>query len=111
MSKEDGKINIQPIEGEAMRFICESWSAKHAPHMVDLSKNYGNGVCSCADYIARRGPAIRQGAELFTRATSCRHLIAVRKFWAMNTLRDIAEIIAKNEAKPTKTTRPYSGYC
>lgn len=111
MSKEDGKINIQPIEGEAMRYLCESWSSKRAPYLVDLSKNYGNGQCSCTDYIARRAPAIRQGAELFTRATSCRHLIAVRKFWAMNTLRDIAEIIAKNEAKPTKPRAPYSGYC
>ena len=100
MSKENGQIKIQPITGEAMRYLCESWSQRRAPYMVDLSEHHGNGACSCADYIARRAPAIRQGAELFTRATSCRHLIAVRKYWAMTTLREIAAHLKANERSP-----------
>lgn len=126
MSKADGTIKIQPVENEAMRFLCESWSAKRAPYVVDLSENQGNGFCPCTDFITRRGPAIKAGAELFTRATSCRHLIAVRKYWAMTTLRDIAAHI-KNQERPPQYRRPepaptsqpapkpqrapYEGYC
>lgn len=126
MSKEDGTIQIQPVAGEAMRFLCSSWSHPKQPHLVDLSENQGNGCCSCIDYTTRRGPAIKAGADLFTRATSCRHLIAVRKYWAMTTLRDIAAHI-KNQERPPKyrrpepaptpqpetkpTRKPYEGYC
>lgn len=126
MSKEDGTVKIQPVAGEAMRFLCESWSQKRAPYLVDLSDNQGNGSCVCTDFITRRNPAIRAGAPLFTRETSCRHLIAVRKYWAMTTLRDIAAHI-KNQERPPKYRRPapaptpqpapkperapYEGYC
>jgi hypothetical protein len=100
MSKEETPLHIQPIEAEAMRYLCRSASLPQSHHMVDLSKNYGNGECSCVDFIARRNPAIKAGAELFTRATSCRHLIAVRNHWTVTTLRQIAAMINQNEAKP-----------
>lgn len=132
MPKSDGTIRVEAIAGEALRYRIESWTTPKTPHLVDLSENQGNGSCSCRDFITRKGPAIREGAQLFTRDTSCRHLVAARKHFTIQTLGDIAAHIKATEKAPrrpaptcspapktspapttsrTDNRRPYEGYC
>lgn len=83
-------IRVEPIQGEVLRYRVSSSSNPNAPHMVDLSLYGGNGECSCRDFTTRRRPAIREGAELFTRATSCKHVLAARKYFLIETLGEMA---------------------
>lgn len=81
---------VTPIVGECLRYYVSSATNPNAPHMVDLSENHGNGACSCRDWITRRNPAIKAGAPLFTRATSCRHVLAARRYFTIATLTEMA---------------------
>jgi hypothetical protein len=107
MSRADRTIRVQPIPGEALRFYVESWSSPSRPHIVDLAENQGNGACSCRDFVTRRQPNIDKLMPLFSRETSCRHVIAARRHFTIHTLTDIAReiscqrIIRKN---PNATT-------
>lgn len=83
-------VRVDPIPGEVLRYHVQSWSNPNAPHMVDLSLYGGNGECSCRDFTTRRRPAILAGAVLFTRKTSCRHVIAARKYFTQETLGEMA---------------------
>ncbi len=93
MPKSTGTILVKPIEGEELRFYAESWSDPKNPHLCDLSFFEGNGRCSCKDFDTRRGVAIRAGKPMFSRATSCRHLIAVRVYWMQDELRKRAKLL------------------
>lgn len=132
MPKSDGTIRVQEIAGEALRYLVESWSNPKLPHLVDLSDHNGNGSCSCTDFVTRRQINIREGADLFTRDTSCRHLVAARKHFTIQTLTQVAAMVKEQEKAPrrpaptcsptAKTSpkpspsqpdnrQPYSGYC
>lgn len=120
MPKAQGTIRVQPVAGEALRYLVESWSNPKLPYLVDLSENHGNGACTCKDFQTRRQVAIREGHPLFTRETSCRHLIAARKHFTIQTLTDCAALVKAQERAPRRTeqtshanqARPaYSGYC
>ena len=87
-------MKIKEIQHEPLRYWASS-SIRNMTYVVDLSENEGSGSCSCPDYITRRNPAIQQGEELFTRKTSCKHLLAVRKHFLKTTLREMARIINK----------------
>jgi hypothetical protein len=107
MSRTDRTIRVQPIPGEPLRYYVESWSSPSRPHIVDLAENQGNGACSCRDFVTRRQPNIDKLMPLFSRETSCRHVIAARRHFTIHTLTDIAReiscqrIIRKN---PNATT-------
>jgi hypothetical protein len=83
-------VRVDPIYGEPLRYRVESWARPQFPHIVDLSMNKGNGSCSCTDFTTRRQPAIKAGGSLFTRATSCRHVMMARKFFTIATLTEMA---------------------
>ena len=120
MPQSNGTIRVQPVAGEALRYFVESWSNPKLPYLVDLSENHGNGACTCKDFQTRRQVAIREGHPLFTRETSCRHLIAARKHFTIRTLTDCAALVKHQEQAPrrakqishaTTTRATYSGYC
>ena len=90
---------ITPIEGEPGRFHIPSSRPKQPPYLVDLSENNGNGACSCPDYYARRLPAIKESKPLFTRETSCMHLIRVRNYFCCRVLRRFAKEIKDAETQ------------
>ena len=118
-------MKVEPIAGEALRYYVESWSRPKLPYLVDLAENHGNGACSCTDFITRRQIAIRAGSPLFTRETSCRHCIAARKHFTIQTLTHAAALVKQQERpghrrpapttspaqKPTTSRPPYEGYC
>ena len=106
MSKADGTIRVQEIQAEPLRYLVESWSDPTRPYLVDLAENHGNGACSCKDFVTRRQPAIRQGSPLFTRATSCRHVVAARKHFTIKTLTDIAAMVKAQEKAPQPPANP-----
>ena len=87
-------MKIKEIPNEALRYWAQSESG-NGIYIVDLSENKGSGACSCADFIARRQPAIDAGEPLFTRKVSCKHTSAVRKHFLKTTLREMARIINK----------------
>ena len=131
MPKSDGTIRVQEVAGEALRYLVESWSDPKRPYLVDLSENHGNGACTCKDFVTRRQVNIREGADLFTRDTSCRHLVAARKHFTIQTLTQVSAMVKDQEKAPRRsaptcspaaktspapttkpdTRRPYSGYC
>lgn len=90
MPRSTKTVLVAPIKGEVLRYQVESWEDPEHPHTVDLSLNKGNGACDCRDFITRRGPAIKEGKRLFTRATSCRHVLMARKYFTIATLTEMA---------------------
>jgi hypothetical protein len=94
-----GLDGIAPIEGEPGRFHVPSSRPKQPPYVVDLAENQGNGSCSCPDYYSRRLPAIKEGQPLFTRATSCWHLIRARNYFCTTVLRSFAQKIKAAETE------------
>jgi hypothetical protein len=108
-----GMEGIEAVDNEPGRFRVPSTNPKIGCYMVDLSDNHGNGACSCVDYMTRRLPAIRQGKPLFTRATSCIHLVRARNLFCTTVLRAFAAKIkeAEEEQDPfNMTARPYDGH-
>lgn len=93
MPRETKTVRVAPIPNEALRYYCESWTSPQRPHLVDLSDHFGNGSCSCKDFITRRQPAIRDGKPLFTQATTCRHIQAAHRYWLKHSLEHAAETI------------------
>lgn len=91
MPKDKKTVLVKPLQGQALTYEVESWTNPTKPHIVTLTENDGNGYCTCRDFITRRQPAIDNGAKLFTRDTSCRHVIAARNHFLTHTLRDIAQ--------------------
>lgn len=91
--------DVTPIEGEPGRFHVPSSRPKQVPYLVDLSENQGNGECTCPDFLARRGPAIKEGKPLFTRATSCLHLIHARNYFCIRVLKAFASEIKQAESE------------
>lgn len=109
MSRATRTVRVQPIPGEALRYWVESWTNATRPHLVDLAEHFGNGSCSCTDFLTRRQPAIVEGKRLFTDATSCRHVTAARRHFTEHTLADMAEMLGgrpKRRDFPQPTTPP-----
>jgi hypothetical protein len=90
VSKDPETLKAVPIPGEALRYWVES-SKKGQPWVVDLSSNGGNGECICPDFLCRREPALKGGAEPMTRHTCCKHIIAARREFLNTSLRDISD--------------------
>lgn len=91
---------VAPMPNEALRYHVQSSSKPQSPYMVDLSLNNGNGACQCADWITRRNIAIKGGSPLFTRATSCKHVLAARRYFTVTTLTEMARLVTEQEAPP-----------
>lgn len=73
---------VTPIEGEfGLRYKVSSRSDPENPRLVDLSFHGGSGSCSCEDFRCRRWKAIKAGARLFRKATTCEHIRAVHVYY------------------------------
>ena len=60
-------------------------------YRVDLVANGGGGRCSCADFAARRQPELDLGAEILTRATTCKHTRKAFDHFARQMMRALAQ--------------------
>jgi hypothetical protein len=76
---------IKPVPGEPLRFHVRSNSRPDFLHLVDLQANRMVGWCSCEDWQARRGPALRE--RLPAEDCRCHHIRAVRE-WLLNKFLD-----------------------
>lgn len=93
-------LKVMPLVGEPLRYIVQSHANPLQPYMVDLSQHDGNGACCCADWYSRRLPAINDGKPLFTRHTSCKHIIMARRHFTQTTLREMSRMIQQQEQPP-----------
>jgi hypothetical protein len=82
--------SITPIIGEPFVYLMQSDRHPEMSYRVDLLENGGNGACTCVDFGTRRQPAIDTGARRHTRATMCKHVIAVRHYFVCAVLEDIS---------------------
>ena len=62
-------------------------------YRVDCLENGGAMRCSCADFVARRQPALDKGAEPHTAATTCKHCRKVARYF----VRALFEELARRE--------------
>lgn len=85
-------IEIRPVIGEAFVYQVTSERDAEMTYRVDLLENRGNGACSCIDFGTRRQLALDAGAQPHTRATLCKHLIAVRRYFMRVVLEELARI-------------------
>lgn len=83
---------------ERMVFLVRSATHPKQRYRVDLTAHNGYGECICVDWGTRRGPAIKKGEPIGTRATMCRHVIAARNYFLNGLLRAMAE---SETQKPT----------
>ncbi len=83
--------SLDPVpEGSRMVYLCPSASNPTRSHRVDLLGMGGAGECSCKDWATRRGPAIKAGMPPGTRATLCRHVLAVRRHFLNGLLAEMS---------------------
>lgn len=82
--------------GDRMVFEVPSDTKPGVTYRCDLTANSGAGWCACLDFATRRQPAIDDGAESWTRATSCKHLRAAARFF----MRDLLKAMALSESTP-----------
>ena len=78
----------------AERYVYEvpsDTNPRHPPYRVDLVANGGGGRCSCADFAARRQPELDLGAEILTRATTCKHTRKAFDHFARQMMRALAQ--------------------
>lgn len=66
-------------------------------YRVDLVANGGGGRCSCADFAARRQPELDLGAEILTRATTCKHTRKAFDHFAREMMRALARVESENQ--------------
>lgn len=81
---------------ERMVFLVSSDRKPSVKYRVDLTANNGAGWCSCTDWSTRRGPALKAGAESWTRESCCKHLRRAARVF----LRDLLQAMAKSECEP-----------
>ncbi len=89
-------MNEARATGDRMVFEVPSATKPGVNYRCDLTANDGAGFCDCIDFATRRQPAIDDGAESWTRATTCRHLRAAARFF----MRDLFAAMAKSESTP-----------
>jgi len=65
-------INIEPISGEATRFLAGA--SKGEAYLVDIISYSGNGKCSCPHFEFRLEPKVKTG-EIHR----CKHILASRE--------------------------------
>ena len=99
MSKDPETLKAVPIPGEALRYWVES-SKKGSPWVVDLSSH----ECICPDFLCRREPALKAGAEPMTRHTCCKHIIAARREFLNTSLRQISDHLSGCKKTPLALT-------
>lgn len=87
-------------------YFVESISNPGNPHTVDLLENNGAAVCTCADYIARRGPALRSGAQILSDQTTCKHIRAALSHFLRETLPAMSEQLSAEMANRRQTRTP-----
>ena len=91
MPARDLVTSTEPVAtGDRLTWTVQSDSKPNVRYRVDLLANGGLGECSCKDWAMRRGPAGRAGGAPGTRATLCRHLIKVRRYFLNEVLRELA---------------------
>lgn len=75
------------------RYLVQSDSKPDTENLVDLLSLDLNGECSCEDFRMVKMPNLREGKG----ATQCKHIIAVREFFAYSALAMLKR--AEDEAK------------
>lgn len=94
MPRYDG-ASPQPT-GDRMVFLVPSDSRPdRRSYRVDCLANGGAMQCSCADFIARKQPALDAGAEPHTAETLCKHCRKVIRHFT----RDLFATMAKSECE------------
>lgn len=83
---------IPPIEptGERYCYRVQSGTNLNKTYRVDLAANQGGGFCQCLDFATRRQPALDAGAEILTRATTCKHLRKAYAYFFRAVMRGLA---------------------
>lgn len=84
-----GGIDPKPT-GERYCYLVQSDSNPRKGYRVDLAANEGGGVCQCLDFATRRQPALDAGAEILTRATTCKHLRKAYAYFFRAVMRGLA---------------------
>lgn len=100
---------IKAIQGEVMRFYVKSETSPNT-YLVDLLENKGNGACSCRDFEVRRAKLIREGAELFTDQTTCKHIRLCHKWLVRSVLTDLYNA-HRLQVLPAKGGGPANASC
>ena len=93
---------VIPSETERMVYSVSSRKTKGKRYRVDLLGMSGAGECACKDFQTRRGPAIRRGEPVGTRATLCFHVLVARRHF----LNQLLATMAKNDDTPQRLARP-----
>jgi hypothetical protein len=57
------ELTATPIEGSPLCFMVNSSEDEQTPHLVDLTRNEGNGYCTCKDFQVRCMSNIRLQKE------------------------------------------------
>ena len=65
-------------------FLVQSRSNASRRYLVSLAANWGHGMCTCADWEARRQPALRKSGVSSER-NECWHIKQARRYWAIQT--------------------------
>lgn len=76
---------------ERMVYEVPSDNPKRKPYRVDCLANGGAMRCSCADFQARRQPALDAGGEPHTAATLCKHCRKVIRYFTRELFKQMAE--------------------
>jgi hypothetical protein len=84
---------IEPIEGEPLRFRCESHTEGQSDYIVDLADWGGNGSCVCADFSIRKLKKLKEGYPFHSNWTECKHIKAAKELWAQRSLSNLAKLL------------------
>lgn len=76
--------------GERFCYWVESNTRPGVRYRVDLTANEGGGICQCRDHPTRRQVALDAGAEILTRATTCKHLDKAYAYFFRAVMRGLA---------------------
>jgi hypothetical protein len=88
MPRDTNSILVEPMAGSCgLLFRVESWTNPSEPHLVDLTTQ----ECSCKHWQCRVGPALKAGADPFTKEGSCKHVRAVHRYWLRHCLAAVVE--------------------
>jgi len=77
--------------GDRMVYWCASESNPAVKFRCDLVANGGAGFCSCPDFRIRKQDALDDGAETWTRQSTCKHLRKVARHFMQELFRAMAE--------------------
>lgn len=78
---------VEPIPGEAYRYMVRSSRQGQEPHLVDLEARFPLGRCSCESYEFKRWPDFKK--TLYP--VRCPHLTAALEFHALQHIRETSK--------------------